>query len=159
MFCRTHYADCQGTRRYRYARITSAWWCHLRRDARLFRLDRVIGSETLEEVFERRAGMETPGAVLRAVAGSHGPWEVEVLLETSMERAREQVTPMLASLEETDGGVLMRCAVDDLDGMARFLAGLFCPFVVRRPPELWQALGLRAAELSRLAEAGGTRSG
>jgi hypothetical protein len=48
--------------------------------------------------------------------------------------------------------VLMRCAATDLDGMARFLAGLFCPFVVRRPPELAESLRLHASEIARLAE-------
>ena len=124
---------------------------HLRRDARLFRLDRVLEAEVLEEPFERPAWLGEPDAVLRTVAGAHGTWEVEVLLETRMEEAREQVPPMLASLEEADGGVLMRGTADSLEGMARFLAGLFCPFVVRRPPELHEALGRHANGIARLA--------
>jgi predicted DNA-binding transcriptional regulator YafY len=126
--------------------------CHLRKDVRLFRLDRMLEAEVLKESFERPAKLDAPDAVLRAVANAHGPWEVEVLLKTSMERAREQVTPMLASLEEVEGGVLMRCTTNNLDGMARVLAGLFCPFVVKRPRELGEALRLHAAELARLAE-------
>ena len=126
--------------------------CHLREGLRLFRLDRVLEAEVLEEVFERPAELDAPDAVLEAVANAHGPWEIEVLLQTSMERARAQVTPMLASLEETEDGVLMRCTTSSLDGMARVLAGLFCPFVVKRPPELREALRLHAAEIARLAE-------
>jgi hypothetical protein len=46
----------------------------------------------------------------------------------------------------------MRGTADDLDSTARLLAGLFCPFAVRKPPELRVALGRHAAELARLAE-------
>ena len=127
-------------------------YCRLRQGARLFRLDRVLWAETLEETFERPPGLEKPEAVLRAVANSHRPWEVEVLLETSMERAREMVPPMLASLEETDGGVLLRSTTPDLGGMARVLSGLFCQFVVLKPPELREALVRHAREIAALAE-------
>lgn len=126
--------------------------CHLRRGVRLFRLDRMLETEVLDETFERPPELNAPEAVLEAVANAHGSWEVEVLLQTSMERAREQVTPMLASLEETEGGVLMRCTTGNLDGMARVVAGLFCPLVVRNPPELRDALKRHAAEIASLAE-------
>lgn len=128
---------------------------HLRKDARLFRLDRVLETEVLEEPFERPAWLSESDAVLRTLAGAHGRWEVEVLLETSMEEAREQVPPMLASLEEAEGGVLMRGTADSLDGVARLLAGLFCPFVVKGPPELREALGRHADEIARLARRAG----
>lgn len=130
-------------------------YCHLRSDMRLFRLDRMLEAEVLEETFERPPGLDAPEAVLRTVANAHGSWEVRVLLETSMERARDQVPSMLASLEEAEGGVMMRCSVSDLDGMAHFLAGLFCPFVVKSPTELGEALERHAAELARLAKRSG----
>ena len=126
-------------------------YCHLREDTRLFRLDRLLAAEILEQGFERPQELDAPGAVLQAVVNAHGRWQVEVLLQTSMESAREQVSPMVASLEEMEGGVLMRCTTDSLDGMARILAGLFCPFVVRKPAELGEALGRHAEEIARLA--------
>ena len=126
--------------------------CHLRSGARLFRLDRMLEMEVLDETFERPPELDAPEAVLEAVANTHGPWKVEVLLQTSRERAREGVTPMLASLEETEEGVLMRCTTGNLDGMARVVAGLFFPLVVRNPPELRDALKRHAAEIASLAE-------
>ena len=117
----------------------------------------MLKAEVLEEAFERPSELDAPESVLQAVANAHGPWEVEVLLKTSMERAREQVTPMLAALEVAKGGVLMRCTANYLDGMARVLAGLFCQFVVRKPPELGEALGRHAAEIARLAERTGDK--
>ena len=59
-------------------------------------------------------------------------WSVEVLLEAALEEAREQVPPMGMRLEVVEGGVLMRSSIADLGWMARVLAGLGCPFVVRR---------------------------
>jgi predicted DNA-binding transcriptional regulator YafY len=129
-------------------------WCHLRKDQRLFRLDRVLDAGVLEETFERPAGLDGPEKILETLVNTLGPWEIEVLLETSMEYAREQVPQIVASLEQVEDGVLMRCSVESLDGMARFLAGLFCPFVVRRPPELREALKEHASEITRLAELG-----
>lgn len=126
--------------------------CHLRGGVRLFRLDRVLDAKVLEKVFERPAELDGPEAVIGAVVNAHGPWEVEVLLETDMEHAREQVSPMVASLEEDGGETLMSCTTDSLNGMARVLSGLFCPFVVRRPAELREALRRHAAEISSLAE-------
>lgn len=127
-------------------------YCHLREDVRLFRFDRILEAETLEELFKRPRNLETPEAVLEAVTNSHPPWEVEVLLETNIERAREMVPPMLASLEQTDRGVLLRCTAPDLSGIARVLSGLFCPFVVLRPSELREALRQHAEEIAALAE-------
>ena len=45
----------------------------------------------------------------------------------------------------------MRGTAESLGGMARFLAALFCPFVVKRPPELCEALTHHADEIARLA--------
>lgn len=48
--------------------------------------------------------------------------------------------------------LLATFSVESLDGMARFLAGLFCPFVLRKPVELREALKQHASEIARLAE-------
>jgi predicted DNA-binding transcriptional regulator YafY len=125
---------------------------HLRERMRLFRLDRVLEAEVLEETFVRPHGFDAPQQVLDALAAMQGDlWSVEVLLETTLEEAREQVPPMGVVLEEAEGGVIMRSSTSDLGWMARVLAGLSFPFVVHRPPELREALGRRAAEIADLA--------
>ena len=58
---------------------------------------------------------------------------------------------MTAALEEVEGGVILRCSTSDLGWMARVLSGLSCPFVVRQPPELREALRHHAAEIRDLA--------
>ena len=127
--------------------------CHLRGGMRLFRLDRVLGVEMLEETFVRPAGLDSPGALLSAVANTRGErWSVEVLLETGIEDARWQLPPIGFALEETEGGTHLRCSTWSLDWVARVLAGLDCSFVVRRPDELGEALERRAERISTLAK-------
>jgi predicted DNA-binding transcriptional regulator YafY len=126
---------------------------YLRGGMRIFRLDRVLEAELVETTFVRPPGFDTPEEVLEALADMpQDRWSVEVLLETTPERAREQVPSMGVTLEGAGEGVLMRCSTSDLGWMARVLAGLSFPFVVRRPSELRAALGRRAAEVAALAE-------
>ena len=128
-------------------------YCHLRKGMRLFRLDRVLEAEMLEETFARPAGLDSPGAVLSAVANTHGDrWSVEVLLETRVEEVRGQLPSVGLSLEQTEGGTLLRCSTWSLEWPARVLAGLDCSFVVRRPTELRDALEQRAEKLATLAK-------
>ena len=128
-------------------------YCHLRRGRRLFRLDRVLEAEALAETFERPPGFDTPELVLESLATMREDrWSVEVLLETSVGEARQQVPLIGTALEETPGGVLLRSSTSDLDWMARVLSGLDFPFAIKGPPELREALKRRAAELSGLAE-------
>jgi len=130
--------------------------CHLRDGMRLFRLDRVLGAEPVEATFERPPGFDEPEKVLRSLAAMREDrWRVEVLLETDIEAARQKVPPIGTALEEAPGsGVVLRSSTSDLPWMARVLAGLDCPFVVREPPELREALGRHAQELSALAGRG-----
>jgi predicted DNA-binding transcriptional regulator YafY len=126
---------------------------HLRGGMRIFRLDRVLETELLETTFVRPPGFDTPEGVLGVLADMpQDRWSVEVLLEATPEEAREQVPPMGVTLERAEGGVVMRSSTSDLGWMARVLAGLSFPFVVRRPSELREALGRRAAEIAALAE-------
>ncbi len=122
-------------------------YCHLRDGRRLFRLDRVLAVEPLGEAFERPPDLDTPERVLQSLADmQEDRWAVEVLLEAEPGEAREQVPTMGISLEEVPGGVLLRSSTSDLGWMARVLAGLSFPFLVRRPPELREALQRHARE-------------
>jgi predicted DNA-binding transcriptional regulator YafY len=128
-------------------------YCHLRQGRRLFRLDRVLSVERLEESFELPPGFDTPQGVLKALAEMQGDrWSVEVLLETTAQEARAQLPKMGISLEETSQGILMRSSTSDLAWLARVLAGLSFPFVVRTPPELRESLRRLAAEITALAQ-------
>ena len=130
----------------------AAGHCHLRGSMRLFRLDRVLEAEMLDDTFARPAGLDSPGAVLSAVASTPGDeWSVEVLLETSAEDARWQLPSVGLALEQAEGGTLLRCSTWSLDWIARVLAGLDCSFIVRRPEELREALERRAEKIATLS--------
>jgi predicted DNA-binding transcriptional regulator YafY len=131
----------------------AAGHCHLRGGLRLFRLDRILETAMLEEGFERPAGLDSPRALLNALADTPGDeWSVEVLLETYAEDASWQLPSVGFALEQTGEGTLLRCSASNLGWMARVLAGLECSFVVRRPAELRDALERRAEEISALAK-------
>jgi predicted DNA-binding transcriptional regulator YafY len=128
-------------------------YCHLREGRRLFRLDRVLSVERLDESFVLPPGFDTPQGVLEALADMREDrWSVEVLLETTVGEARGQLPRMGVSLQETPKGIVMISSTSDLGWMARVLAGLSFPFVVRKPPELRESLRSLAAEIVALAE-------
>jgi predicted DNA-binding transcriptional regulator YafY len=142
---------------YGVLRRESYWYavghCHLRGGLRLFRVDRVLEAEVLDETFALPEGLGSPEAALKALEDApREAWQVEVLLETGVEEVRAQLPPMGITLEQTEGGTLLTCPTRNLGWMARVLAGLDCPFVVRRPDELKQALERRAREISALAK-------
>lgn len=136
---------------YRAGRWYAVGWCHLRGGVRVFRIDRVQQAELRPETFTPPAGFDSVGYLLRSLASTPSAWPVEVLLEVPLEVAQRRVPPVVATLEETPAGVLLRAGTDDLDWMARFLVNLDLPLVVRRPPELREALRRLAARVADLA--------
>ena len=136
------------------ARWYMVGWCHLRQDVRVFRLDRVLEVGLEAATFSRPAEFDSQRQVLDALAITPWGWEVEVLLETTLEDAQRRVPPGSALLEAVEEGVILRGYVDRLDWLARELLTLQCAFVVRRPAELREALRQLAATVATLAERG-----
>jgi predicted DNA-binding transcriptional regulator YafY len=139
---------------YGVAFQSSAWylvaWDHLRGELRTFRLDRVLDCEVTREAFQRPADFDVAVHVQHMLATLPWPWNAEVLLETSLREARRRIPPTLGTLEQKPEGVLLRIGADELDWIARYLAGLDLPFTVVRPPELSTALrGLAERLLAR----------
>lgn len=129
-----------------------AGYCHLRRELRTFRLDRVQRAELCEQRFERPAEFDPLAFVIASLANAPGAWLIEVLLETTIDVARERVPAAMATPEQQPDGVLMRYQAENLAWSAHFLAGLGLRFTVRQPAEL-RAGQLRelAAELAEIA--------
>jgi predicted DNA-binding transcriptional regulator YafY len=127
--------------------------CHLRDGLRLFRVDRILDAEILDDTFVRPAGLASQEALMNAAANAPGSeWSVEVVLEMAIEDARRQLPAMGLALEQTESGTFLRCRTWDLEWVARLLAGLDCPFIVRRPAELRKALERHAGEITALAK-------
>jgi predicted DNA-binding transcriptional regulator YafY len=126
-------------------------YCHLRADLRMFRLDRVLRAEIGDARFERPDDFDSLAYVVAALASTPGAWAIEVLLETTLDQARQRVPAAMALLEAVPGGVLLRCHVENLDWVARWLVGLGFRMLVRRPQELRDALGRLAAAIAEAA--------
>lgn len=126
-------------------------WCHLRSDVRVFRLDRVSRRRMLSTRFTRPDGFNARDAVVRTLNERLGDPAVEILLHTTMDEARQLVTLISASLEETGDGVIMKCNVGSLEWLAMFIIRMPWRVTVRRPAELvdqLQALSRRIAAIS-----------
>jgi predicted DNA-binding transcriptional regulator YafY len=126
-------------------------YCHLRQDLRVFRLDRIIEAEMGSEVYIRPADFDAVEYVNHALAMTPATWPVEILLEATLEEARQYVPSVMATLDQTAGGLLMRCSVGNLGWFAHFLAGLPFSFTVRHPPELRAELQKMAERISEMA--------
>lgn len=129
-------------------------WCHLRRDLRSFRLDRIGSVETLQKQFERPGGFDALAYLARSVAALPRAFTVEVLLKTTLERAQSVFSRTIALFEQNESGVVMHSQADDLGWMARQLAALPFAFEIRQPSALRGALRECAENLLRQAGPG-----
>jgi predicted DNA-binding transcriptional regulator YafY len=133
-------------------------YCHLRKDRRLFRLDRIREIELTSESFSPPANFHALEEVQRALASVKRQWRIEVWLQTTLPEAQRQLRSANARFEEMDGGVLFRVEVADLPWMARTLAGLGVPFRILHPPELPEVMREYAEALASYAQPSGEHS-
>jgi len=122
-------------------------WDHLRRAMRTFRLDRVQDAAATDRTFEKPAGFDPLAHVQQSIAQAPWAWLVEAVLDLPMERARLRVSPTMGTLEERNGGVLLRLGTDDLKWAAHYLVSLGCRFTVQQPAQLRETLSRLASEL------------
>lgn len=127
-------------------------YCHLRQDLRSFRLDRIVSVASQEATFVPPLDFDCLDFVTRSLPMVPATWLVDVLLETTLEEARGMVSPTIAILEQEAHGVAFRAYVAHLDWVAYELAGLRCPFVIRNPPELRDAIRTLAENIKAMAE-------
>ena len=110
---------------------------HGRDDLRTFRVDRMSRVAIAEEpALPPPDGFDAVAEVSRSLARVPWNWEVEVLLALPLDEAAQRIPATLAELIEAEDGTLLRMRVGSLDWMAGVLAGLDCPFAIRRPDEL-----------------------
>jgi predicted DNA-binding transcriptional regulator YafY len=125
--------------------------CHLRRDVRSFRLDRVIDVHALPASFGRPEGFDALGHLARSVATLPRKYSVEVLLHTDLDRARRETFDAIGLFTPEGDAVRLSAQADDLDWFARELARLPFDFAVLSPPALRDTLRRQGARLRRLA--------
>ena len=136
---------------YRIGRWYVAGMCHLRKELRCFRLDRVQAVEPLEIEFTRPRDFNALEYLKMMLGTQPAAHPVEVLLETDLLSAQRALYYAAGDLESVGDGVVLRSQVDDLDWFARELARLPFDMRIREPVALREALGRHAGRLSRIA--------
>jgi predicted DNA-binding transcriptional regulator YafY len=124
-------------------------YCHLRKDLRSFRLDRITQIKELDAHFERPEDFDPLAHMMQAVATLPRKHAFELLLKTDIVTAQKQVFDVLGVLEADKNGVLLRGSVEDLDWLARQISIFSFDFVVHEPEELKIEIKKHAAKLSR----------
>ncbi|CAN5758530.1 YafY family protein [soil metagenome] len=132
-----------------------AGYCHLRRDLRTFRLDRVRSFAPSETTFEAPAAFDALAMVAGSLAQAPASGSIvcRVQLGTDLETASRHVPPALVLLEPDGDGVLLtvRAYPDELERIALHLLGMPWSVAILAPPELRDALrgvGERAIRLA-----------
>lgn len=128
-----------------------AWYavghCHLRRDVRSFRLDRVLSVEAVPRSFGRPPDFDVLGTLERAIATLPRAHAVEVWLDAPLEPARRAIPAEFGELQAEARGTRLRVQADDLEWVARLLAGLRFDFRIVKPAALRRALAAHAQAL------------
>ncbi|MCL4560197.1 MAG: YafY family transcriptional regulator [Chloroflexi bacterium] len=126
-------------------------FCHLRQDLRTFRLDRILEIEPRGQTFSRPENFDTLGQVLQSLTLMPGIDEIEVILDTSLEHARQSLPVYLGRLEDSAQGVIFRRPAIQLEWVAHALVS--CDFQVRvvQNDELRSQLRQIAGRASRAA--------
>ena len=123
----------------------TAGYCYLRRDLRVFRVDRIAEVRLLEPTFEAPKDFDAFDYISRSVALVPLTYAAEVLLKTSLKNAQRELYPNFVTLDDTPEGVILRCTTNSLKWLARLIAGFSFAWEVRGPPELEAALREHAA--------------
>lgn len=127
-------------------------WCHLRGDVRSFRLDRISTAHLTDIPFARPDDFDALRHVEQGIATLERVYSFEVLLHTDLETAQKEIKAVFGLLEPTAEGVRFIGSSEELDWVARVLAGLPFGFVIHHPAELRTVLHAHAARLVRMVD-------
>ena len=125
-------------------------YCHLRHNLRTFRLDRIVALEAGAESFERPEHFDALAQVLSSLKTWPGTEQVEVLLKTSLEHARESIPAEMGTFEACAEGVIFRRAAYQLEWTAYALLSLDFPVIVLQPTALRDILRRIAGKASQI---------
>jgi len=121
--------------------ITGQWYaagyCHLRKGLRTFRLDRLVAITTTDSFFERPQNFDVLNYVLESRTQVQKSFDIEIVLDISIEKARSLLPSEMHSLIPVDEGVLYRQSTSRLDWLAFTLLNLNVPFRIEKPTELY----------------------
>jgi predicted DNA-binding transcriptional regulator YafY len=137
---------------WRSGRWYAVGWCHLRRDLRSFRLDRIAQIALVNGHFDAPESFDAMAYLAHRMASLPRAIGVVVLLKTDLNTARDALFEAIGVFQPCDAGVLLHSQVDDLKWYARQLARLPFAFEVQSPDALRGALIACANELIAMAK-------
>ena len=129
--------------------------CHLRRDLRSFRLDRIVSVLPLDQSFGRPANFDAAAQLALGLASMPRAVAVEVLLHTDLAGIQAEFLGSIGVFEAVPDGVRLRGGTDSLDWFARQLARLPFRFEIVAPDALREALAAHVAQLQQMLQARG----
>ena len=136
---------------WRGGRWYAVGYCHLRRDVRSFRLDRIERVHALPASFGKPEGFDALAHLAFSVATLPRAHAIEVRLHADLATARRELFEAIGLLEPDGDGTLLFAQADDLDWFARELSRLPFAFAVRHPAALRDAVRLQGERLQRLS--------
>ena len=135
-----------------------AGYCHLRRDVRIFRLDRIRRILVTEGYFRAPEAFDTSGLVSKAIAETPLPGTVtcRIRLHCTLVEASRLAPAATVMLEPLDQHVLMTTHYphETLEQLALYLLGFPLELDVLEPAELKNALAEVATRALKLAQQG-----
>jgi predicted DNA-binding transcriptional regulator YafY len=123
-----------------------------RDDWRTFRVDRIGAAALTGHRFVRAAEPDAGRMVADGMAMVPYRWQAEVVIDAPRDAVAEVVPPTIGAVELDGGATVLRLGANELDWIARYLAGLPFTFDVRGPDELrteLRRLGRRLVETNR----------
>jgi predicted DNA-binding transcriptional regulator YafY len=120
-----------------------------RDDWRMFRVDRIASPALTGHRFVRTSEPDAARMVVDGLALAPYRWQAQVWLDAEPGQVAAEIPPTIGSIEAEGGATLLRLGSNDLDWIARYVAGLPFEARVRSPPELRQALRALARRLQR----------
>lgn len=126
-------------------------FCHLRTDIRIFRLDRISNIETTDQTFTPRPDFDVLDYVVDALSAPNG-YQVEVVFDTTLDKAQRSMPPRLGTFEVVEGGILFRCSALRLDWIAALMLSLDFPIRIIQPQALRDELRALAQKALKIIE-------
>ena len=111
-------------------------WCELRRDTRVFRLDRVQDLTLLEKSFAPPAPFDALELVRGSLPGQPQLHRISVWLNAPPEDLRGKLSVWWGELTSEQGGTRLICERNHLEGFGAMLLGLGCQIRIDEPPAL-----------------------
>jgi predicted DNA-binding transcriptional regulator YafY len=123
-------------------------------ELRTFRADRISTAALGGPAEPAEPGFDPDAYVLGMLARLPWAWEIEVVLDATVDAVSTRISPTIAELSAEGNRTQLIMRVDSLEWAAGVLAGLGAKFAIRRPDELREHVAALARRLDMSAERG-----